>query len=235
MSAQKDETGSTAARVNEQLGEISLKEDRSSVEQYRQNVPAEKKQENDELALLLNLTGELKEKPERIRERFQTVSRKKRDEFRKKSKKLRDDFTREEAKTRDEFLRKMKNEREDFKKTKVDRQANAEFYNEQERNRREFQADQKDKRQEFESAMRAKSTEFDEYMREKTRDFNEQIRLYSQRYQDKLKEEKQKKDPAKSQSDARGSQQSKGGNLSEFEEMQNIPATRIGTDSKTDN
>src|SRR5690606_36454977 len=95
--------------------EVSIKADRSYLDQERQNIPAEIKKANDELAFDLEQMGQIKEDPNKIRERFQTKVRKARDKFRNQLAKKRENFSKEERKQREAFLKAQAKEREAFK------------------------------------------------------------------------------------------------------------------------
>lgn len=179
--------------------EVSLKTDRDELAELRKEIPEEKKQANDELALLLNLMGEVKLKPSDVQGRVQTVMQKRRGEFRKKVMKLRENFRKEEAKRKEEFLKDQKAARGDFKPDKKDRDKTKEFYSEQDEKRRDFFAGEADRRKDFESEIKTQSADFDSYMRERQKELSEQVRLYSKRYYEAEKEKREAaKNPAKS-------------------------------------
>ena len=181
-----------SVQVREELAqEISLKADREELAELRQQVPAEKKEANDELALLLNLMGEVKLRPSEVQARYQSLTLKRRDQFRKKADKLRADFRKEEAKRKEKFLKEQGVARKDFKPPKGDRAASKEFFAEQDHKRREFFDGEKDRRKDFESELTTQSKDFDSYMREKQKEFSEQLRLYSKRFSEVEKEKRE--------------------------------------------
>ncbi|MCB0383994.1 MAG: hypothetical protein KDD43_01275 [Bdellovibrionales bacterium] len=212
--------------------EISLKADRSHLADLRKDIPEEKQIENDEKALMLELMGQLKLHPSKVRSKWGDLVRKKREQHRRNVKKWRDEYTRKEKQRREDFLAKAKDEREDFKKTKVDREQSKRFYAEQDRKRRDFFADERDKRKDFESEVKAQSKEFDSYVRERDREFNEQHRHYSKRWAD---QEKQKREEKQAQRKAQTSPGAPGQVpegvdpqfLKDFEEMRNVPGTSL--------
>jgi len=170
--------------------EVSLKADRSALEEMRKDIPAEKQRANDELALFLGLMNQGTEPPSTVRDRFHVMVQKKRAVFREKSEALRQEYRRAEVERREKFTKSLRTERDSFQKKKRDSKEMREFYQEQERKRNNFNTDERDRRQSFESEMRAQSKDFDSYMREKQNEFNEQFRLYSKKYSERPKEKK---------------------------------------------
>ncbi len=208
-----------SAQVREELeGEISLKADREALSELRAAIPEEKKQNNDELALLLQLMGEVKLKPSDIQGRYQTLTQKHRKKFRDRVMRLRDQYRREEGKRRESFLKEQKELRDDFKRQKSDREQTREFFKDQDRRRQEFFANEKDRRKDFESEIQAQSKDFDSYMREKQKEFSEQLRLYSKRYHESEKEKSKKNSNSSDPSHA----------LKEFEVMKDKASTPLG-------
>ena len=220
--------------------EVSIKADRSALDELRKDIPEEKRVENDEKALILELMGELKLHPSKVRSKWGTLVRKKRDKHRKTLKKWRSDYSRDEKKRREEFTKKAKKEREDFRRGKPDREKTKEFYADQDRERKEFFGNERDKRKEFESDVRSKSKEYDSYMREKNREFNEQHRLYYKRWQAREKEKraaKQEKYRKGRSQKASAAQVPPGVDpqfVKDFEEMNNVPGTRLAPGSTKD-
>lgn len=215
----KAEEDAPSAQVREELqDEISLKADRESLSELRAAIPEEKKQNNDELALLLGLMGEIKLKPSDIQGRYQNLAQKHRKKFRDRVSKLRDQYRREESKRREGFLREQKSLRDDFKHKKADREESKEFFAEQDRRRQEFFANEKDRRKDFESEIQTQSKDFDSYMNEKQKEFSEQLRLYSKRFHEAEKEKSKK---TSQQSDPNQA-------LKEFEAMKDKASTPLG-------
>lgn len=164
--------------------ETSLSEDQKTLEELRASIPAEKRAENDQLKTILNLTGEVKDHPSLIREKFSKQTQKMRDRHRKDSQKARDTYNKIEKKTREAFYDKLKKERDDAKKKKMSRDESKEFFDNQEQRRKDFQGDERDKRNEFNADMKTKDDDFFTMMREKNNEFNEQMRDYTRRYND---------------------------------------------------
>lgn len=186
-----DEAAPSAQVRAELAGEVSLKSDRDELAQLRKEIPEEKRQANDELAVLLGVMGEVKLKPSEVQSRVQNIMHKRRDEFRKKVLKLREDFRKEEARRKEIFLKEQKSARDSFKADKRDKDKTKEFYAGQDVRRREFFANEADRRKDFESETKTQSADFDSYMREKQREFSEQARLYANRYYEMEKEKRE--------------------------------------------
>ena len=176
-------------KIKNELGsEMSLKEDRATPDAFRKDTPAETRKQNDEMALHLNLMKQGTESPAAVRDKFQSLIRKKRTEFREKSRKLRDDYRGDETKRRDEFLNAQKTKRDAFMRRKRDSAQTRAFTGEQEKARAAFFSDERARRQNFESDMNAQSKDFDAYMRERQKEFDEQYRQYSKKFSERPKE-----------------------------------------------
>src|SRR4051812_32189086 len=97
----------------------SVSKDRSELDKLRENIPSVQRRENDEKALIAELTAELKYPPEVVREKYANIVRKKRELFNKDMEKQREAFNKAEKKARDESLKSLETERENFLKKKV--------------------------------------------------------------------------------------------------------------------
>lgn len=171
----------------------SLTADRKKIDELRSTVPAEKKKENDELALILQLTGEVKKSPSDVRNEFDKVVRKKREIFDKDMTKERDQFTKDEKKSRDQFLKSQSDSRDKFQASKHNKDENSDFYKDSESRRQEYFANEREKRNDFESDTRDKRKNFEDYIHEKNNEFNQEYRAYSRRYDDMKKQEREEK------------------------------------------
>jgi hypothetical protein len=175
----------------------SLTADRAKMDEARAAVPPEKKKENDELALILQLTAEVRKSPSDIRSEFDKVVHKKRELMDKDLRREREDFTKKEKKERDAFLKTQSDARESYNKEKHTRDEKAEFYKDQDGKRRDYFADERERRNDFESDIRDKRKNFDDYIREKNNEFNQEYRAYSRRYEEMKKAERAKKEETK--------------------------------------
>ena len=88
--------------------EVSLKDDRRSIEELRQNIPPEIRAENDALKESLALLGEVKKSPQEHREKFDRKMREMREKKRKERQKTRQEFSKNERTKRDKFLKELK-------------------------------------------------------------------------------------------------------------------------------
>ncbi|MCB0349587.1 MAG: hypothetical protein KDD38_00290 [Bdellovibrionales bacterium] len=193
MESRSAEATASLQQQEEVSIETSLANDRKTIEELRKNIPAEKRQENDQLKEILSLMGEVKDHPSKIRDRFNRVTQRMRQDQRKASSRARSDYNRIEKKNREEFFRKLKEEREDFKSNKASREESKRFYDEQNRIRREYTSDERDRRSQFNADNKAQGDDFNAMMREKNREFTAELRAYTQRYNDYQKELKNKK------------------------------------------
>ena len=82
-SKQSSRPGEASRQVKDALsGEISLKSDRAALEELRKDIPEQKKQSNDELALVLELFGTVKLPPSEVQGKYQIAMQKRREIFR---------------------------------------------------------------------------------------------------------------------------------------------------------
>lgn len=170
--------------------EVSLAEDRKTVEELRQNIPEPIRSDNDLLKETLSLLGEVKLPPQRHRQRFDRLMRKIRDKHQKQTRKEREQFTKKQKKDRDQFLATLKKEREEFKDKKTERDERKEFYDQQDARRKEYFANERDARKEFDSEMHSRNSDFNALMRDRQKDFSEELRVYKKNYDEMLKQKK---------------------------------------------
>lgn len=166
----------------------SLAKDRSDFAKLRESIPENVRQSNDEKALMAEWFSDVKLAPEKIRDKFDTLVRKKRDLFNKDMTKQRDSFNKDERKKREDFLKELESERKDFLRRKVDKERRAEFFNEQDEKRKTYFSEQKDRRDEFEGNSREKRKDFEDYMKEKSNDFTSELKAYRIKWAEKEKE-----------------------------------------------
>ncbi len=206
--------------------EYRLKDDRKEMDEIRKNLPPELKAENDELALLLKMTGETQDKPPtKVREKFNSLASKKRQLFQKDMDRKRSDYVRNEKKQREQFQKENENFKKEFMKKKASSDQKREFFSDNEDRRRTFYQELREKRDEFETDMRDSRKNFDDYIREKTSEFNQEIRAYEKRYTDQLrKKESDRRTVISTQTQAPGDIEK------EFREVDKKPAKLLGTD-----
>lgn len=169
----------------------SLAKDRSEFDKLRESIPVEVRQSNDEKALFAEWFSDVKMEPEKIRDKFDSLVRKKRELFNKDITKLRESYNKDEKKKREEFLKGLESERKDFLKTKAEKEKRSEFFNEQDEKRRSFFADQREKRDDFEGNVREKRKDFEDYLKEKNNDFNSELKAYRIKWTEKKNQQQQ--------------------------------------------
>lgn len=165
----------------------SLSKDRSEFEKLRKSIPENVRQSNDEKALMAEWFADVKLAPEKIRDQFDSLGRKKRDLFNKDLTKQREAFNKDERKKREDFLKDLEDERKNFLSRKVSKEQRAEFFNDQDEKRKTFFSEQKEKRDAFESDVREKRKDFEDYMKEKSNDFTAELKTYRVKWTEKEK------------------------------------------------
>ncbi len=171
--------------------EISLKADRSALQEFRQDISDSTKEENDFVALVLKDMSDLKLTPSEVRDRYNREVRKTREKFTRNQKKAREQFNSQEKKNREKFLANLKSERESFIAGKPKSNESSYFFQEQNNKRQSFFQDQSDARRDFDSEMSQIRDDFNEDMRLKQKQFDDAYREYSKEYQDKIKEKRE--------------------------------------------
>lgn len=187
---QKAAISDDRARVRERLtGEISLKSDRQKLDDLRKKEPEDKKVANDELAFFLTQTGELKQDPNVVRERFQLLVQKKRSRFNEAVDRLRKEYAEDERKRRDDFNTDRNSKRDAYmKKQHPPTDETRAFYSQMEKDRLDFYSRERDRRKDFDDEIQTQQKEFSAYIKERTDEFNEQMRLYKKRYDEAAKQ-----------------------------------------------
>lgn len=170
--------------------ELSLRADRSALDEARKDISEEKRRDNDEVAAILQLMNSKgDQQPGEIRDRFNKALRDRRERNDKSLRKRREDFTKVERRGRDAFLGKAKEERESFTKDKHTADERKRFFDDQDQSRRDYFASEADKRKDFESELTEARKTFEDYAKEKTDQFNQESRAYSTDYYERKKQE----------------------------------------------
>lgn len=172
--------------------EVSLSADREALDKLRDDTPASIKQDNDELAYILDYFKDIRRNPSTLQSRFDRTIRRKQETYRKRTRKLRENFTKQERKDRENFLEKLKDEREEFLKDKVTADQRKDFFDKQDEQRKEYFANSRDKRNEFEAQMRASQRDQNAYFSEKKKIFREEMFLFKKRQREWKKQQKEK-------------------------------------------
>jgi hypothetical protein len=167
--------------------ELRIAQDRSHLEQLRENIPPERRLENDEKAFDLNLLSNLSRNPEEIRSVFDREMRKKREKFQKAIDQERKLFSQTEKSQRQDFLKALEKERRSFSKSRNSSEERSEFQREQNDRRRDFFAKERENRADFESDLRARRKDFDDAMKARQSGFYQELRAFSQRAKDARK------------------------------------------------
>lgn len=174
----------------------SLAADRKQFEEIRGEIPEQRRQENDELAFILDMVSDsktdLKTPPSEIRSKFDQMLRKKREIFDKDMKKERDVFTKEERKKRDTFLKEQQEARGFFNREKQTREKKNDFYKELDAKRSDYFSTERERRADFESDVRERRKSFEDYARSTTNQFHQELRAYQKRYDEAKKQREEK-------------------------------------------
>ncbi len=166
--------------------EISLKADRSSLDELRKDIPEEKRKENDELALILQVMNAKDKKPFEIREKFNSIMRKKREEFSKSQRRIREDFSRRERDEREKFSKEQKETSDRFYRHKPSSEERRNFSQDHSSRQQKYYADSRERRQAFEEDMRSKEKDFSALVTEKNKEFEEHFKGYQKEYKEKM-------------------------------------------------
>lgn len=177
--------------------EVSLKADRSDLDELRKEVPEEKRKENDELALILQVMNAKDKKPYEIREKFSSIMRKKRDEFYKSQRRTREDFSRRERVEREKFTKEQKEISDRFYRYKPSADERRNFSQEHTSRNQKYYSDSRERRQAFEDEMRTKDKDFSALLTDKNKEFDEHFKSYQKEFKEKMDlEAAKKKKPA---------------------------------------
>ncbi len=214
----------------------SIAADRKAIEDLRKNVPPEKKQENDELAFILALTNEVKLPPNKVREEFDKVSRKKRELFNRDLQKERETFNSSEKKKKEEFLKAQDSEKKNFMKQTFTRDQKNEFFKDVDAKRTQYFSDEKERRADYESQTREKRKNFEDYYKEKNDTFNQEYRSYTKRY-DEMKKQKREQDKLQAEAAKNGQSVPKvqNGSNHQPEEVPSFAAQVMGVSDGSEN
>lgn len=170
----------------------SISADRKAFDEIRSQIPEEKKRQNDQLALILQMVSdsqtELKKAPADIRSQFDGILRKKREQFDKDLTRERETVTKEERKKREAFLNSQQSARDGFASGKHTRDEKNEFYKDLDEKRSEYFSSERERRADFESDSRERRKNFEDYTRGKSNEFNQELRAYQKRYDEAKKE-----------------------------------------------
>jgi len=176
------------SRPTDSPAETSLAGDNQSIEALRNEIPVERREENDQLKQILNLTQEVVQPPGVIRDRYNRLASRMREQQRRDARIKREQYNRKERKERDEFFKKLKDDRDGFLKNKrISRELRQQFFSEQDISRRQYTADERDRRQKFNADLKIEADDFFSRMRMQDAEFGEALKLYTERFNEKNK------------------------------------------------
>jgi hypothetical protein len=171
---------------------VSLLQDQRSIEELRQNIPLEVRQDNDLTQQILVLTGEVQLPPNQVRDRFQQAVQRQRSDHSRRQRKERDAFNQDERRQREQFLKTQNLTRKRDRPNPKNRDRTRDFFNELESARKDFQAQQKNKRFDFESKLKQVDEDFRASLRQKTADFEIAYKDYALRYEEQRRQRDQR-------------------------------------------
>jgi hypothetical protein len=174
--------------------DVSLKEDRSRLDDLRKEIPENLRRQNDELAGIFELMAKSDQEPSEIRERFNTVLRKRREKMDQELRQKREDFSKKDQRGHDAFLKAQNQERERFAHETHTADQRKHFFDQQDERRRSYFAKSADLHKIFEDEIADRRKDFEDYVREKTNFFNTEYRNFSARYTERRKAESLKKE-----------------------------------------
>ncbi len=170
--------------------EISLKKDRSDLDQIRADIPEEVRQQNDEWALILKDMDGVKS-PYEARSRYYDKVRRHRERFNEDMRRVREDFNKSEQRQRKAFLDILEAERKTYEKSKHNSDDRKAFFDDHSDRRKIFFENQQDKRKDFESSVTEKRKDFEDYMKDKQKQFDDAIREYTKNFDARARERRQ--------------------------------------------
>lgn len=187
QSPRYEQSNQNPVRVSE---DYKLKEDRQQFEQLRSEIPSDKREQNDEKALFAEWMSEVKKPPEVIREKFNTIVRKKRELFNKDMGYTRDQFSKSEKKLKEEFNSKYDERKNEIKDSDDPREKKNKYFEELESERRDFTSELRQKRDDFEIDSRQRRKDFEDYIKEKSDEFSSELKMYQIKWKEKQSLEK---------------------------------------------
>lgn len=163
----------------------SIASDRKKFDELRAEMPEPQKVSNDERALFSEWMSEVTIEPMAVREKFDTVVRRKREDFNKDITKVRENYGREEKKSRDAFSKELEVQREELKGTVLNREDRQTKFSELEQKRRDYYANEREQRDQFEAEIRTSRKDFEDYIKRRTDEFNSEYKVYLIKWKEK--------------------------------------------------
>lgn len=163
----------------------SIAADRKKFDELRADMPEAQKVVNDERALFSEWMADLKNEPSWVRDKFDSLVRRKREEFNKDIALVREKYGREEKKSRDAFTKELEAEREDLKGTVLEREQRQIRFNALEQKRRDYYSNERELRDQFEAEIRSSRKDFEDYIKRRTDEFNAEYKVYQVKWKEK--------------------------------------------------
>lgn len=163
----------------------SLASDRKKFDELRSEIPETQKVNNDERALFSEWMADVSTEPSKVREKFDSVVRKKREQFNKDITQVREKYGREEKKSRDAFSKELDEQRAELKETVLSREDRQTKFSEIEQKRRDYYAREREQRDEFEAEVRTARKDFEDYIKQRSDDFNAEYKVYLIKWKEK--------------------------------------------------
>ena len=223
-------------------GKYTLSGDREEMETYRNEVPENRRRENDELALVMGGMSGYEKTPSQVREEFDSLLRKRREKFQNGLQREREDFTKVERKSREDFLKAQSDQRKEFMSTKHQKEEQSEFHRALDDKRKEYMGNQREKRDDFESDVRERRKNFEDYVRGKRIQFEQEYRSYVKKYNEHKTAESDKKRRQEEQerkaADGSGEKPRSAAGTdaealrNELRQFDQVPGSKLGTDDE---
>lgn len=176
-------------KVSTEPGKIdpkySIASDRKKFDELRAEMPEAQKVSNDERALFSEWMSEVTTEPMTVREKFESVVRRKREDFNKDLNKVRENYGREEKKSRDAFSKELEAQREELKGTVLNREDRQNKFSELEQKRRDYYTNEREQRDQFEAEVRTSRKDFEDYIKRRTDEFNAEYKVYLIKWKEK--------------------------------------------------
>lgn len=163
----------------------SISADRKKFEELRSEVSETQKLSNDERALFSEWMADVSTEPSQVRDKFDTLVRRKRDDFNQNMTRVRELYGKEEKKSRDIFTKQLEAEREELKGTVLNREDRQTKFNDLEQKRRDYYSNERELRDQFEAEVRSSRKDFEDYIKRRSDEFNAEYKIYQNKWKEK--------------------------------------------------
>lgn len=179
----------TKTKVTTEPGKVdpkySIAADRKKFEELRSEMPEAQKVSNDERALFSEWMADVSTEPSAVREKFDSLVRRKREDFNKDITQVREKYGREEKKSRDAFSKELEAQREELKGIVLSREDRQTKFSELEQKRRDYYTNEREQRDQFEAEIRTSRKDFEDYVKRRTDEFNAEYKVYQNKWKEK--------------------------------------------------